>query len=371
MSKKKVLFISHWFPTKEQPNAGIFIKRHADAFAEISDQTIIHFNLTQSSKILKISLKRIHSKQFEIIVDSVFYKFLYYFLPLHFYLFNRLVKKFDIKINEMDYVHSNVIFPSGIIGYKISKKHKIPQFHSEHWSKFNNFIEKDIWRKSGKEAIRNIEKVFPVSEFFKSQISRHVPERKLFVIPNIVESNMFKFEPKSHNARQKLVFLCVANWQKPKNPFLFLDALESIFLEQKLEFELKIAGEGPILKDILTKNYSFPIIQLGLLDPSEISFYLKNANLLLHGSDFETFSVIIVESLKVGTPVLVSDVGIASEVINSSNGFLCESTVKDWKIKILKASKTSYDFEQISKDIEFKFNKKEVIDLIKFFYYPS
>jgi glycosyltransferase involved in cell wall biosynthesis len=368
MSKKKVLFISHWYPTKDKPNAGIFIKRHADAFAEISDQTIIHFNLKQSSKILQISLKRINSKQFEILVDSFFYKFLYYFLPLHFYLLKRLVKKYDIRLSEMDYVHSNVIFPSGIIGYKISKKYKIPQFHSEHWSKFNYFIEKDFWKRTGKKAILNIEKIFPVSEFFKSQISLHVPESKMFVIPNIIDSEKFYFEQRNNSNRSKLIFLSVANWQKPKNPYLFLDALESIYLEKKLDFEFRIAGNGPILNEILSKKYSFPIVKLGLLNAEEIAINLKDANFLLHGSEFETFSVIIVESLKVGTPVLVSNVGIAPEVINAENGYICYSNVQDWKLKIMLAAETTYDNEKIAKKIEKKFNKLEVNLLMRKFY---
>ncbi len=371
MLKKKVLFISHWYPTTEKPNAGIFIKRHAEAFAEISDLTLIHFNVKKSSNLLKISLNKRNIQQFEILVDSRFYKILYYFLPLHFFLFKRLVKKFKIRINEMDYIHSNVIFPTGIIGYRISKKYNIPQFHSEHWSKFNYFIERDFWRKSGRKTIENIEKLFPVSEFFKSQISINVPEDKMFVIPNIVDSEKFNFEPKKKSDNQKLVFLSIANWQKPKNPFLFLDALESIFLEKSFDFELRIGGEGPILNKLLKKNYSFPIINLGLLDSDQISDNLKKANLLLHGSDFETFSVIIVESLKVGTPVLVSNVGIASEVINEENGFLCDSNVKDWKMKILKASETMYDYRQISKRIEGKFINKVVISLVEIFYYPE
>lgn len=370
MVKKKVLFISHWYPTIEKPNAGIFIKRHAEAFAEISDLTLIHFNIKKSSKLLKISLKKHDNRHYEVLIDSIFYKLLYYFLPFHFFLFKRLVKKFTIEISEMDYVHSNIIFPTGIIGFKISKKYNIPQFHSEHWSKFNYFIERDFWRKSGKKAIINIEKLFPVSAFFKSQISVHVPDSKMFVIPNIVESEKFKFERKSFVKNQKLVFLSIANWQKPKNPYLFLEALQSIFLEKRLDFELRIVGEGPILNDLLTKNYSFPILLLGILKPEEISNNLVNANLLLHGSDFETFSVVIVESLKVGTPVLVSDVGIASEVINSKNGYLCDSKVQDWKKKILAASEEIYDYKQISREIEDKFNKIEILKLIEIFYYP-
>lgn len=366
MNKKKILFITHWYPDTENVNSGIFIQRHASAISDISELTLVHFNIKKSNKLLKISYKLKGENQFEISVESRFYKALYYFLPLHFVLFKKLIAEFDIKMERFDLVHSNVIFPNGIIGYKISKHYDIPQIHSEHWSKFNTFLQKNIWRKLGKKTVKNIKKLLPVSEYFKKKISANVPISKMVVIPNIIDSKSFTYKEKIK--KNKITFLAVSNWQSPKNPFPYLDALETIYSTQQIDFELLMIGTGPLINKIISKNYPFKIHFKGQIPPNEISNYFHNADFFLHGSDFETFSIVVVEALKTGTPTLVSNVGIASEVINSNNGFICQQNSEDWRKKIILALKTEYNHLNISNEIEEKYSSKRVSKLVQKIY---
>jgi glycosyltransferase involved in cell wall biosynthesis len=250
-------------------------------------------------------------------------------------------------LSTFNLVHSNVLFPAGLIGHKISKRSKIKQVHTEHWSKISRFLEKDILKKSGKKALSNMSAISSVSENFNNILEKYYPEKRIFIVPNIIDNKTFNVQNTARKS-ENVAFLSVANWQEPKHPFYFLDALEKVFSINKFDFTLTIAGEGKLLEKIRNGLYSFPINFVGSVDSNQLNTLLNSSNFLLHASKFETFSVIIVESLMAGTPVLVSDVGIVSEVINSSNGAICEDNSEHWFNQINFSIIKEYDYQEIS-----------------------
>lgn len=353
IESKKILFISHWYPNIENPFFGIFIKNHAEAISLKNDVTVINFDVKFSKKTLSINLLNNSNQSFTIKIESRFYKLFYYLLPLHYFLFNRIIKKFKINIKSFDLLFSNVIFPNGILGYKISKRYNIKQIHIEHWSKLHKFFKKDLYRIEGKKALTHCSKIICVSNFLKQELENYT-NTDIVVIPNIVNQN--KFTPTNKIIKKDVIhFLALANWQKPKNPFYFLDALEK-YKDCNSKFDLTIIGSGPLLNDVKSKKYSFDIFFKGILSSDEIAHELNKSNFVLHGSDYETFSVVIIEALSSGTPILVSDIGIAKEVINSENGFICENNSEDWFNKIKLAVNKKYDSYLISNSIQNKYD---------------
>jgi len=353
IESKKILFISHWFPNVENPFFGIFIKNHAEALNLKNDVTVINFDIKFSKKTLCLNLLRNNNQSFTIKIESRFYKLLYYLLPLHYFLFNKIIKKFKIDVTSYDFLFSNVIFPNGILGYKISKRYNLRQIHIEHWSKLHKFFKNDLYKFQGKKALSNSCKIICVSNFLKKELENYT-NTEIIIIPNIVNQN--KFSPNNKIIKQEGVhFLAVANWQKPKNPFYFLDALEK-YKDCNSDFDLTIIGDGPLIDKIKSREYSFNIIFKGVLSSDEIAQELNKSNLLLHASDYETFSVVIIEALSSGTPILVSDVGIAKEVVNCKNGFICQNNSEDWLKKINLALNQNYNPTIISNSIKNKYD---------------
>ena len=99
-------------------------------------------------------------------------------------------------------------------------------------------------------------------------------------------------------------------------------------------------GEGKCLEKCknqaleldLSRQIHFP----GRLDRKYIPFVLRRADLAVVFSKVETFGHNILEPLFYGTPVVSSDVGIASDVIkNSKNGaILRSSSYEEFKVKV-------------------------------------
>jgi glycosyltransferase involved in cell wall biosynthesis len=95
-----------------------------------------------------------------------------------------------------------------------------------------------------------------------------------------------------------------------------------------------------------------------------LSTHYHSADFFLHGSDYETFSIVSIEALFTGTPVIGSRVGVLPEVIDDSNGVLCDNSVESWVLGITKAMDLSYDHEAISVKAKEKFSERNVRDLI-------
>jgi glycosyltransferase involved in cell wall biosynthesis len=367
--KKKVLFLAHWYPSEKNKTAGIFIQKHAEAIALNHEICVIHFDIQYSNAIYDCKLYKKEEADldtFVIQVYSRFYKYFYYLIPFQFFLFKKLIRKYQIEPEQFDLVHSNVLFPTGILGYKISKKYKLPQFHTEHWSKFSEFLRKDPLRVLGKKALDNCVKISAVSVFFKKEISKSIAEQKVEVIPNIVDYTIFSYQEKTPS--QRVRFLAAANWQKPKNPILIYEALEKFKASNSTDFTLTIAGEGPLLEEIKRKQYSFEIDYVGVQTSNELASLFHQTDLFLHASNFETFSVIIVEALATGTPVIVSNVGIANEVITSKNGMVCENKVELWVEAIQHMIKLTFNHQNIAEEIYGKFSYEKAGELFNKFY---
>jgi len=365
--KKKVLSIAHWFPNENNPSNGIFIKKHLEAIDSITELLIVDFSISYSKSIYtkKVFRSKNDLKILHIHIKSRFYKYLYYSLIFQTYILNKALKKEKISVDNFDLIVSNVIFPSGIIGYKLANKYKKPLILIEHWSYFGAFLKKDIHRKKGVKTLEYTDSIIVVSEILKSIVIEYCNPEKVMVIPNII-SNQFQFLKSKELIDNTISFLAISSWKKPKNPFFYINALEELTLKKIYpKFKLILIGEGPQLDEIKEMKLNFSIEYIGNVKNEELPNYFENANYFLHGSDFETFSIVGIEALMTGTPVICSPVGVLNEVINESNGIICENNIESWKIGIEKAFKTEYDFDEIAEGQKDKFTKEHVTSLFK------
>ena len=90
------------------------------------------------------------------------------------------------------------------------------------------------------------------------------------------------------------------------------------------QYKLKIVGTGDYLEK--KDNYS-NITFCGYKEGKELADLISQAAYTIVPSEwYETFGLIVIESFKLGTPVISSDIGGLSELIdNKKNGFLFEA----------------------------------------------
>jgi glycosyltransferase involved in cell wall biosynthesis len=356
----KILFLSYWYPSKRNPLKGVFIKKHAHAIAAAGNKVhVLSLVIERTDDLFKKEIitdkdeKGIDHTQ--IAIGSKYYKLFHLLL---FYQY-RLLKKEAKRINasfQPQLIHSNVLYPAAILGYKLSNYFDLPHVITEHWSKVNKFMDKSLYAGIGKKAYAQAKKITVVSNFLKENILSHINAANTIVVPNVVNTDLFRFKEKAGN-NESITISCVAHWSAPKRPDLIFNALNKFANQSNKKLILNVVGEGKLINELKSKIWLFEVNYLGNQIPSELAQTLQRSDYFLHASEIETFSIVIAEALATGTPVLASHVGAISELINSNNGFVTENTIENWVNGLEKITSRTFDHKTISHSTE-KFSEK-------------
>lgn len=126
-----------------------------------------------------------------------------------------------------------------------------------------------------------------------------------------------------------------SNYQKRQD--LLIEAMNKT--SDSTIIKLLLIGDGPSLdkmKDLVKdNNLEEKITFLSFQNQREIWKIIKDYDLLVHSTDYEGLSKIIIESMSLGTPVLASDVTpMNSYITDGENGFLVKNTAIEWAEKL-------------------------------------
>lgn len=356
----KILFLSYWYPSKRNPLKGIFIKKHAQAIASAGNTVHVLSLVIENTNDLFTKEIAVYKDEkgidhTQIVIGSKYYKFFHLLLFYQYYL----LKKEATKINasfQPQLIHSNVLYPAAILGYKLSNTFNLPHVITEHWSKVNKFMTKSLYAGIGKKAYSHAKKITVVSNFLKENILSYINAANTLIVPNVVNTELFCFKEKAEN-KDSLTFTCVAHWSAPKRPDLIFYALNKFANQCNKKLILNVIGEGKLIQELKSKIWLFKVNYLGNQPPDVLAKTLQNSDYFLHASEIETFSIVIAEALSTGTPVLASNVGAISELINSTSGALTDNVVDNWVNGLDKLTSRSFDHQGISESTK-KFSEK-------------
>jgi len=367
----KVLFITNWYPTPKNQVNGIFIKEHAKALMnEGHNLVILHFDISYNKSFLRFKRHFLDEDGsapiYRIEIQSRFWKWFYHCIPLLNILALDECRKMAKNNFHPQIIHANVIFPSGLVGYFLSKRLKIPAVLSEHWSGFESFCRHPLFGRITRKAVSHYECIMPVSKYLGGVIRQYTDENKhISIVPNVIDSAIFNVKSSIHDSSQ-ISFLMTANWQSrkkiTKRPDLIIDALKLFASRTIKKVKLSIIGEGDVLNKIKHEShaYNFDCEFLGYRNKMEINEILQGTDFFLHASNFETFSIVTVEALLTGTPVIVSDLPALRELVNSDNGILVKNDATEWAEAISLADKRNWDHEKIAAAVLKKYSYEAI-----------
>ena len=187
-------------------------------------------------------------------------------------------------------------------------------------------------------------------------------QKNAIVIPNIINPRLFTYLPKPEPERSELIFMCVSSWRAPKRLDLIFDALCSYAAETDRQIVLRVVGNGPQADDLKKRitPENLHIEWLGYLDRSEIVELLHKANIFVHPSEIETFSIVTAEALSTGTPVIASGTGALPELINKDNGILTDNNPGSWLNAIKEIVNKQFDHQAIAVENQNKFSPETI-----------
>ncbi|MBS1572693.1 MAG: glycosyltransferase [Bacteroidetes bacterium] len=329
-SKKNILFISSWYPNRLESTNGNFVQRHAEAISLLHFVEVLHCigDKNQQEKWI-IDDRKINGIRTLI----VYYKKSKY--PIINFI--RRMKGYKIgfaQLKKPDLVHANILQNQSLFAVYLKKKWQIPFVISEHWSGLLK-INANKLSLSKKWLARLVASyssaVLPVSNNLAKDMKDAGIGKKFFIVENVVDTDIFKPCINENKETEKFVFLHISNLVTLKNPEKIINVAAKLRREFS-NFELQIGGDGDIerLKKEIKKNNAQEYISVfGEIKTNEVATKMQNADCFLLYSDYENLPCVLLESMSCGTPVIATNVGGISEIVNSNCGELIKVEEKE------------------------------------------
>lgn len=344
---KKILFLASWYPSKENPNLGNFVKKHAEVANEVAEVDVLYAISSNSIKKTVVQDECVNGLRTVI----VYYPKVQLKIPILKTILKRkaFLKALKLgfkKLNkDYDLIHLNVAFPAGMFAQWIKNKYDIPYLLTAHWTgflpqnpvfgKFPFFL-----RIKYKSIFTAAEKVFSVSDHLGKSLINEGLIKEYQVINNVVQTELFypcKVQKDKGNS-PRFIHISTFN-DEHKN----ISGMLSAFGQLQRDYVLHIITEGE-------EKEVWEAIQKFNIDPEkciveskktakEVGEALRLADCLVLFSNYETFSVVLAEAWLSGIPVIYTKCGGLTEINNPDLGIQLQIDDETALLKALKEFK--------------------------------
>ncbi|MBS1491596.1 MAG: glycosyltransferase [Bacteroidetes bacterium] len=354
----RVLHITNWYPNPVDPVDAQFIKDQIDALHLYAHSDVMHIQVREG-RFRWLSYQ--HSdRERGWILFTPFQSWFLKEIIISFLLFYFLIKN---RRKRYDVINFHIAYPLLTYFHLFSKAVKNPVVVTEHWSAYRtNF--------GSKKELKRIKRIFQYQKNIitvSKSLSRDIAtfsgcqDLKFSILPNVL-SEAFQELPTAEIQKNKDIhFFMVSCWQPPKQPLVILKALAQL-KEEGLNFKLRIGGYGILEPEIKHAIADFYLNEcatyIGKLSYQSVATELNRCDYFLHASDYETFSVVCLEALWQGVPVIASNVGGIPEFVNNTNGILVSSNLVDDWIQAIKSLPVNFDRVALQQETRLKFSNQ-------------
>ncbi len=250
-----------------------------------------------------------------------------------------------VRDRKIELIISQDPFFTGLVAWQVKRKFKIPlqiQIHTD-------FLSPYFWQESflnkmrvllAKFLIPKADGLRVVSERIRQSLisSASVPRGgtsadkqfpEITVLPIFVDVQKIKESPVTLDLHKKypqfnFIILMASRLTKEKNIGLAIEAMSEVSKKYP-KTGLIVVGEGPQEKSLKFKVKSLKLMNNIIFEPwtnEAVSCY-KTADLFLLTSNYEGYGRTIIEAMAAGVPVVMTDVGIAGEIVkDKENGLV-------------------------------------------------
>lgn len=182
-------------------------------------------------------------------------------------------------------------------------------------------------RKKFGDAMKKANKIIVLTDGHIPFWRNIVPENKIVVVPNSVKrpNNL----DKRYFKNGKLNVLFLGFLSKEKGIYDLINAIELIKNEGNNDIDLQIGGNGEIQQvgELVKEKKLDSIINVhGWMNEKEKENALKESDLLVLPSHYESFGIVIIEAMAHKLPVICGDKGFTKEIVtNKKDGLIAES----------------------------------------------
>ena len=328
----KVLFITNWYPSREEPLKAIWVREHAKSVRLHDDVAVLHC-VGPEAKLRK--LWRIEVENDEELREGVpTYRMCYRHSPVPrttylIYLWS-IFQVFKHIVREgfrPDIIHVHV-YDAGAPAVFIAKLNRIPVVVAEHFSSFPRRLLGPLDLAKAWLAFRWADMVLPVSRDLQNAIERYGLRARFKVIPNVADTSLF-FPPPEVRSDTDVKRIVFVGQLAPVKGIPYLLKAASHLRGKRDDWHLDIVGDGKERMEYerlaVDLNLGDRVTFHGSRSRREVAEFMRRADLFVLPSLVETFSAPAAEALACGIPVLSTRCGGPEDFIVEDVGFLVPS----------------------------------------------
>lgn len=332
MGRLKVLFITAWYPTKEQPVGGVFVREHAKAVRLYDDVIVLHCG-GQSPDVK--GLWRVEEDTDESLTEGIpTYRVWHRRSPIpktsfFIYLWSALGAFRQIMAEGFhpDIIHAHV-YTAGLPAVLIGKLYHLPVVITEGYSAFPRRLLSTVEVLKARFAFQWSELVLPVSSALQTAIQDYGIRAQFRVVPRAVDPAVFFPRANSNRDEKPRRLLFVGLLVPVKGVPYLLQAL-AILHRRRDDWHLDIVGDGPE-----RANYEQLVAQLGLADSvtfhglkskREVAEFMRQADLFVLASVWDSLPSVLLEAMASGLPIVATAVGGIPEIVDEDSGILAKA----------------------------------------------
>lgn len=337
----KILTISNLYPTPEEKQRGLF---NAQLFSAMARQgaEIKNICLLPEWKIWRYERIKKWNEVYDEKLATQYSP--YFYIPLagrniSWHGYHSALKNKTELFKDVDMIMATWIYPDCVAATELARTKGLPILLKTHGTDRFHLYNK-YRRKLILDAVDYARGIVCNAEFMKKELSSlGIPQEKIFVVPNGVDTEKFRYREKSEalsglnnvpkNIRQLCtqedkaagkIFLFVGHLIKIKGVDLLLDAWNELLKTEK-NIKLVIIGDGRMRKELeaRVKEMNDSVYFLGERNHNEIALWMNIADYLFLTSRSEGMPNVVLEAMVAGLPVIATDVGDCRRVLNGEN----------------------------------------------------
>lgn len=326
-----VLMIPSFYSDAEHPQGGVFIREQALGLRDFGIE--VRLAVLEARRLRYLSPAALRTSRFqttwtvedglEVLRQHGWNPFLNqpFGGRLTVLLLDALVTRYVTRYGRPDVIHAHNALYAGLAATRAGQRLGRPVVITEH----NPF---QYWGDLLRRAYGAAEFVMPVSDHLARRLAPYMlrPER-LVTVPNSVDISLFALREGTRRSTGWR-FLAAGNLVEVKQFARLIDAFAIAFAGDP-GAELRIAGDGPqerILRQrIAAHGLANRVTLLGRLGRSALCDEMRAADAFVVSSRSESFSIVLIEALATGLPVVATRCGGPETIIDEEVGVLVDA----------------------------------------------
>ena len=368
-SRKKILWLCSWYPSKMDLFNGDFIQRHAKAAAAFNDIYVIYVAGDITGQISK--------KEKEIRKSEGLTEHIVYFpasnslagrIRRHFnylFIFKQAIRRYMVENGKPDLVHVHVPMKAGLLALWLKKRYSIPFILTEHYGIYNDQAGEDsylkrsaVYRNYTRKIVKQAALLVSVSKFLAEGVNRMVTKISYLLVPNAIDTELFFFNPEGQTGFR---FIHVSNMVSLKNAEGILRSFKEFIRSGGKATLIMVGNSDNKLPDYansigLTAD---SVCFKGVVSYQQVATEMRMSDCLILFSNIENSPCVIGEALCCGLPVISSNVGGVPELVNNENGVLVDPGNENELVTAMKkivSDSQGYDRKRIAEIASHKFS---------------